>query len=81
MNIYTVFHYDDHTKTWIAGNVYYNRAEADEEAKIYNGYVLTKPCDGLEDFGCMVDIKEKEKEDGLFDKFYRFKSGKNLFIY
>ena len=42
MNIYIVFYYDDCAEAWFVGNAYYNRADADEEAKIYDGYVLTR---------------------------------------
>ena len=42
MNVYIVFYYDGYAEAWTVGNAYSNRAEADEEAKIYNGYVLTR---------------------------------------
>ena len=42
MNIYIVFYYDDCAEMLLVGNAYYNRADADEEAKIYDGYVLTR---------------------------------------
>lgn len=40
MNIYIVFYYNE--EMWTVGNVYYNRADADKEAKEYNGYVLIR---------------------------------------
>jgi len=42
MTIYIVFYYDDCAEAWLVGNAYFNRAEANEEAKTYNGYVLTR---------------------------------------
>jgi hypothetical protein len=42
MNVYVVFYYDGCQDAWLVDNVYYNRADADERAKIYNGYVLTR---------------------------------------
>lgn len=42
MNIYFVFYYDDYAGALLVGNAYYNRADADEEAKTYNGYILTR---------------------------------------
>ena len=42
MTVYIVFYYDDSAEMWLVGNVYYNRAEANEEAEKYNGYVIAR---------------------------------------
>lgn len=42
MQVYIVFYYNGYEEAWIVDNVYYNRADADEQAKIYDGYVLTR---------------------------------------
>ncbi len=42
MQVYVVFYYDSYSDAWLVGNVYYNRADANEEAKTYEGYVLTR---------------------------------------
>lgn len=42
MRVYIVFYYDGYSEVWTVGNVYFNRKEADEEAKSYQGYVLTR---------------------------------------
>lgn len=42
MRVHVVFYYDDCAKMWFVGNVYLNRTEADEEARKYDGYVLTR---------------------------------------
>lgn len=39
MKVYIVFYYDGYVEAWTIGNVYYNRANAEEEAKAYEGYV------------------------------------------
>ena len=42
MKIYIVFYYNGYNEAWTVGNAYFNRAEADKEAEIYEGYVLTR---------------------------------------
>lgn len=42
MIVYVVFYYDGCAEAWLVGNVYSNRKEADEEARVYDGYVLTR---------------------------------------
>jgi hypothetical protein len=42
MQVYIVCYYDEYAGALLVGNAYYNHADADEEAKIYNGYVLTR---------------------------------------
>ena len=42
MIVYVVCYYDGYAEAWVVGGVYANRAEADEEAKMYDGYVLTR---------------------------------------
>lgn len=42
MTVYVVFYYDGYSEAWVVGNVHSTRAEADEEARSYYGYVLTR---------------------------------------
>jgi hypothetical protein len=41
MRVYVVY-YENYAGMWLIGNVYFNRKEADEEAKKCEGFVLTR---------------------------------------
>lgn len=42
MKVYIVFYYNGFQEAWTVDNVYRNRADADERAEEYGGYVLTR---------------------------------------